>query len=72
MTVLVQHGGLIAVSHLTHEDPDQPETESGEDHEAVPDEMEEAVASLLHNINNRHVSSFQKTKREDLLKVLLL
>lgn len=49
-------------SHLTYEDPHQPETEGDQDHEAVPDEMEEAVASLLNHIDDRHLSSFSVDK----------
>ena len=34
------------LTHLPYEDPDQPETAGEEHHEAVPDEIEEAVVPL--------------------------
>jgi hypothetical protein len=59
---LIDHRWLISSSHLTHKDPDQPETKRQQDHEAVPNETEETITLFLYNINNRHVSSFLKYK----------
>lgn len=67
VTSLAHRELIIMSSHLSYEDPDQPKTEREQDHEAVPDKMEETVVSLLHNINNWHLPPIRKNKERSLI-----
>ena len=53
------------LTHLPYEDPDQPETAGEEHHEAVPDEVETAVALLARLITIAcHYVSFRVVEKD--------
>jgi len=53
-----QNIGLVPPSHLTDEDPDQPQTCREKQHDDISDETEEAIALLLYDYV--HDTSFRK------------